>query len=99
MNSTFIDTLVNKPEAICMLMDEEAVATVAKPTRIHCCHDQNDKKCHSCNKSAVRFFSGVCIKLRNSQSSGFTHLVGITMVIGTLNRGPALGIAVSYPHT
>lgn len=30
---------------------------------------------------------------------GFTDLVGITTVIGTLNRGPALGIAISYPHT
>lgn len=29
----------------------------------------------------------------------FTDLVGMTTVIGTLNRGPALGVAVSYPHT
>lgn len=29
----------------------------------------------------------------------WTYLAGITTVIGTLNRGPHVGAAVSYPHT
>lgn len=28
-----------------------------------------------------------------------TYLAGIITVIGTLNRGPQVGAAVSYPHT
>lgn len=38
-------------------------------------------------------------KTKINLNPGFTDLVGITTVIGTLNRGPALGIAISYPHT
>lgn len=39
------------------------------------------------------------LKKNNKVKLRFTDLVGMTTVIGTLNRGPALGVAVSYPHT
>lgn len=38
-------------------------------------------------------------KEKKKQYDARTYLVGIMHVIGTLNKGPQLGAAVSYPQT
>lgn len=81
-----------------MVMDQEAAATVSLPghSAVMTKTIKNVPAAQVCCEESFQVFAE---KFRNSQSSGFTHLVGITTVTGTLNRGPALGIAVSYPHT